>query len=194
VKIIQGFALLITAFALGLGNQIAQTPPREEILARQLKEVDLDNVTLVNALTRTLSAAQVPGGIVITTICGDQPKYVVTPSGPTLGDALNSIVTVAPQYRWYVQKGVVNLTPASGNPPLLDLRIAEFKVTGPRTVEETVGQLLKMPKVQEGIARLNLVSGGGHIGISELHRPGSELEKKAMGSHWIVRMLRCSKY
>jgi hypothetical protein len=38
-----------------------------------------------------------------------------------------------------------------------------------------------MPKVQEGIARLNLVSGGGHIGISELHRPGSELEKKSNG-------------
>src|SRR5262245_12108745 len=181
------FALLIIGVvALGSASVIGQSSTPEDVLGRQLREVDLNNVSLVNAFTRTLDAAHVPGGIAIKTLCGDQPNYLLRPSGPSLGGALDSMVSAAPQYRWHLRKGVVNVVPTAGNPPLLDLPIAQFKVNDPLTVEEMVGRLLRMTVVKEAIGRLNLVIGGGQIGISELRRPGFVDEK----SHGITLDIR----
>jgi hypothetical protein len=179
MKIIKAFALLIVGVALGSASQIGQSPSPEEVLGRQVKEVDLNNVSLVNAVTRTLHAAHVPGGIAIGAVCGDQPIYLLNPSGPTLANALDSIVSASPQYRWFVRRGVVNVLPTSGNPPLLDLRITRFKTITPLTVEEMVGQLLTMAVVREAIVQLDLVAGGGEIGISELRRPGFDIDQKS---------------
>ena len=45
----------------------------------------------------------------------------------TLSDALDSIVTANPEYRWYTEKGAVNLVRSNNEPTLFYVPIANFK-------------------------------------------------------------------
>ena len=122
-KILNVF-IAITISASGLLGQNSQRLPSDDLKGRQIR-MDLHQVTTVNALTSALNAAHVPGGIITRTTCGAEERRDLTPLGPTLRDALDSIVVANPQYRWYLDKDAVNLVPSSDEPTLLDVVIAE---------------------------------------------------------------------
>ena len=179
--LIKGVTFLIAVTVLGSGSQIPKSLSPEEIQKRQVGEIDLSGVTTINALTRALVAAHVPGGIVTETGCGADESYTLVPSGPTLRDVLDSIVAVNPQYQWSIDRGVVNLIPSNKGPVLLDLRIAELNVKSAKTVDEILVRLFALPVMREEITRLNLSQVSGEIGMRSLGRPGSNQEEESAG-------------
>lgn len=84
-KIVTVF-IAVTMSASGLVGQDSQRSSSDEIGERQVRGIDLNNVSTVNALTKTLKAAHVPGGIVTITTCGVEQSHDLTPLGPTLRD------------------------------------------------------------------------------------------------------------
>lgn|SRR5262245_33469605 len=146
----------------------------DEVKGRQVRKIDLDQVTTINAVTSALNAAHVPGGIATITNCGPE-SFNLTPAGSTLGDVLDSIVAANPQYKWHVDDGVVvNLVPASNEPTLLDAAIANFEGEYGKTQDDILQKLLSMPEVKEARTRLHLREGFTEIGFRPLARPGFE--------------------
>jgi hypothetical protein len=164
--------IAIAMSSSGLVAQNLQRLSSDEIEGRQVRGIDLNQVTTVNAVTRTLNAAHVPGGIGTITTCGVEQSHDLTPLGPTLRDALDSIVVADPQYRWYLDQGVVNFAPSNNEPTLLDVVITNFKVERGKTQDDIVRELLALPEIGEGITRLQLSQGFTEIGIRSLARPG----------------------
>lgn len=179
-KILAALITLIT-FTSGLFGQNSQRFSSHEIEARQIKGIDFSHVSTVNALTKTLNAAHVPGGVATAIFCGTEDRHDLTPLGPTVRDALDSIVVANPQYRWFVDQGAVNLIPSANELSLLDVVIADFKVESSDSQDDIVGKLLAVPEVKQGAKRLHLSPGFTEIGIRPLERPGSNTGKVKKG-------------
>lgn len=176
--------IAVAVSASALVGQDSQRFSSDEIMGRQVRGIELNNVSTVNAATRMLNAAQVPGGVITMTTCGPEERHDFTPLSPTLRDALNSIVIADPQYKWYLDHGTINLIRSSNEPTLLDVVIANFKVEPRKTQDDIVQELLAMPEVKEGVIRLGLSQGFTEIGIRSLARPGfGEEESKRFALH-----------
>lgn len=167
--------IAITMCASGLVGQNSQRLSCDELKQRHVRGVDLADVTVTNALTRILNVARAPGGVVTITACGVVATSSLTPIGPTLSDALDSIVIAQPTYRWYIDQGVVNLVPSDNGPQLLDVKVAEFEIKPSETVDALLEKLLMTPEVQHGIARFELTR---QIGLGSLERPGVKRVKE----------------
>lgn len=178
----------ILFIAIAVSTTVSQTPSQlssDQALRREIKALDLSQVTAINALTRTLNAAHRPGGIATLTYCANDENLNLRPLGPTLRDALDSIVVAYPEYRWYVDQGAINLVASNNELTLLDIVIADFKVDRGETMDEILRKLLATPEVKEGAARLRLSEGFTEIGIRSLERPGSSAsgENKGFALH-----------
>jgi hypothetical protein len=160
-------------------GQFSQNTSAKSILERPVARVDEHTATITNATTAALSSAGVPGGIITVTGCGEDASYMLTSSGPTLGDALNSIMAAGPNYRLEVEKGVVNLVPTVGDPPLLGFRIGELKIKEAHSLFDALAQLLALPEVQKRIKELDLDQGYTRIGLMDLKRPGNDSIEKS---------------
>jgi hypothetical protein len=164
--------IAITISISGAVGQDSQGLSADEIKGRPVGGIKLDHVSTINALTRALSSAQVPGGVATITTCVADKSHDLAPLGPALGDALDAIVIADPQYRWYIDQGAVNLVPSNNEPTLLDVVIPDFKVDQAKTIEGIVIKLLAILEVKEGITRLQLTPGSSGGGITSLARPG----------------------
>jgi hypothetical protein len=177
MRIVSGFAMLtlIAVFLLlasGDGNQLPRSTSAESILKRQAW-TSRDSITTTNALTMALSTAGVPGGIATLTQCGEDAKYMFAPTGATLKDVLNGIVSTNPEYTWQLNHGVVNVFPLNGEPALLQQNVRSLDVREAVSIHEIVRQVLSRPELQKRIAQLHLSEGYKRIGMSDLKRPGS---------------------
>jgi hypothetical protein len=152
----------------------------DEIKGRQVRGINLNRVTTMNALTSALSAAHVPGGVATITAC-ELETYNLAPVGSTLGDVLDAIVVANPQSRWFNDDGVVNLVPSSNEPTLLDAKIANFHGNYGKTQDDMLQKLLAMTEVKEAATRLQLSEGFTEIGLRPLSRPGFEPAEEAKG-------------
>jgi hypothetical protein len=179
-KILAALITIVT-FTSGLVGQNSQSLPSQELEARQIKGMDFNHVSTVNALTKTLNAAHVPGGVATAIFCGTEDRHDLTPLGPTVRDALDSIVVANPQYRWFVDRGAVNLMPSAKELSLLDVVIADFKVESSDSQDDIVRRLLAVPEVKHSAKRLQLSRGFTEIGIRPLERPGSNASEVKKG-------------
>lgn len=177
LSVFVGAAILLAFGFMRAGKSQEQTTkPLPEVT---FVGVDLENVTTTNALTTVLSAAHLPGGIVVRSDCNEDSKYSFNLSGVKLKDSLNIIVSTNPQYKRSADRGVVNLVPDTGVPPLLESRIAELNVQNAATLNEALYKLLSMPDVQQHIAVLRLTPGLTRLGLSDLQRPSSSSERSS---------------
>lgn len=168
--------ILTIFFAITMSALFGQNPKglsSDEVKGRQVRGIDFNRVTTVDAVTRILNAAHVPGGVVTVTTCGPNESYTLAPVGSTLRDALDSLVIASPQYKWYIDQGAVNLVPSNTDPTLLDVIMSDFEVDGAKSLENIIDQLLSTPEVKEGITQLRLSQAATQIGIAALKRPGS---------------------
>jgi hypothetical protein len=181
MKPTRSLILFIAIATLSYTSQKLISLSSDELKARQITGIDLKDVSTINAVTSALNAAHVPGGVVTISTCGGERSHNLTPLGPTLRDALDSIVIADPQYRWYIDQGVVNFVPANDEPTLLNGVIANFKVESDKTLDLIVGELLALPEVKEAATGLNLSQGFTEIGISSLERPGYSKKEEKKG-------------
>jgi len=103
-------------------------------------EFDLENkrilfnidATTTRQLYNLHQCLDVPIGIVFTTGVR-QNHFRFTPSSQTARGVLDSIIAVAPYYRWEIENGVINLLLAHDSPPLLDYRLPDFDMKNAST-------------------------------------------------------------
>lgn len=164
-------ALLLTISVLYTVAQNSRGAMSDDILSRRVEGIDLENTTLINATTRTLRRADLPGGIAIVESCSRDINYSFAPSGLTLRDVLDSIVSRDSRYRWQIEEGVVNIIPVTREPELLNTRLARFSVERV-TVNEAVSRLFAIPEVRSRMIELNLNQRSRQVGFGNLDRPG----------------------
>ena len=166
-------ALTSVALCTSVLTAESQTQPSPfDLGERQVKRINLNQVTIVNATTRALNAARAPGGIATVSACGSEGTYNLTPAGQRLRDVLDSIVIADPRYRWSVDHGVVNLTQFHDERTLLDVVLPSFNVERGKTMDEIVQGLLNAPEIEKASIQLQLKEGGVEIGLRSLERPG----------------------
>jgi hypothetical protein len=166
--------VLIGTLAAGLSQgylgQIRSAESDNKSLDRSVGRQNFEGLTTTGALLMSLTIADVPGGIAVRQGCSDPKRPLFKQSGPTLRNALDSIVAADPTYKWTSNRGVVNLVPSAGDPPLLKLRIRKFYIQNASTAREVVDQLLMMPEVRKHALELGLRAGYVRLGMSDLGR------------------------
>lgn len=142
---------LLAATASASARQLPTPEDAREIM-RQRRERTRGTVTPREALLDVLRSQGAPGGLALLPQCGEEERLAV-PGGATLPELLDSLVAATPQYKWQSEHGVVNIIPAGGAPPLLDVRVARFRAAKVKTPDEALGNLLETPEVREAMPR-----------------------------------------
>jgi hypothetical protein len=152
--------ILSGLFSSSIHAQISRSKSEEiaeGVLSRLVEFNEINDTEFVGVFARALSTTRVPGGIVKIDSCN--AVSVLKPWRAhifTLREALDSIVQAEPDYNWSMDDGVVNLTPKSEEPALLQTRISALKVKNARSIYLPLGELMALPEVRESIARLGL--------------------------------------
>ncbi len=131
--------------AITLSDEVLKRPVRQWVIEKD------DTLTML--LTYSFMQAKVPGGVVYSTGFDQKTRIKIHPTSLALRDVLDSIVAVAPGYRWEFGGGVVNLLPTEGCPPLLHTFLAEFHQER-ATVRDMVEALELSPEVHRQAAAL----------------------------------------
>ncbi|HXG06806.1 MAG TPA: hypothetical protein VNI77_05710 [Nitrososphaera sp.] len=156
-------AILILAGLCVLAS-LAQTDQTEksvsDILERQVTTSDVEYLTPKYAFNHSLVSARVPGGIINMQGCSDEPAaQIASLPQATLRETLEAIVQKAPQYRWLVDEGVVNLLPVDDEPELLKVRISKLRVKNAISINVALNKLFALPEVKNAIEKLQLSPG-----------------------------------
>lgn len=150
------------------------------ILQRKVPGTELEFLSTRNVFYSSLWLTQVPGGMA--TIADCEPETLMQswkPSNAALSQVLETLVATDPRYRWQMQNGVVNLLPATGEPPLLRIRINEFDVKDIASAREALAALLALPEVKQGMRDLNLKPGIAIItGSSQPNPPKASVSQR----------------
>ena len=129
----------------------------EGVLSRLVEFNEIDDTEFVRVFTSALSTTNVPGGMVKLNNCN--PIAVLKPWQArifTLRDALDSIIHAEPDYRWFINDGVINLMPKGEEPTLLQVRINRLNVKDAESIYLPLSKLMSLPEVRESIAQLGL--------------------------------------
>lgn len=160
--------IMLSSVALGQTHRISKSTRSEDILKRPVLGTNLNRVTLTSVLREAFAIATVSGGIVSMKNCNEEIRYSLMPSGSSLRDLLDAVVTADHRYKWEINESVVNLVPRAGGPQLLDQHISSFEVRNVETLDYALDQLLALPEVRKRMTELNLTEGirgvGGTLG------------------------------
>jgi hypothetical protein len=119
-----------------------------------------NSITTTEAVVQVLIAAYTPGGLVRRKGCaGEDSKRQSEQVKQPLPVALDTIVMADPQYRWFMDRGVINLVPIMGEPDLLQVPIKEFKTAHTTNIHLALEQLLTLPEVRRKAINLHLKEG-----------------------------------
>lgn len=119
--------------------------------------VNIRKVSVRDLLSESFFGYDTPVGFVPAAFDGALDRRDFNPTGMSAREVLDSIVAADPRYRWSLEDGVINVLPAAGHPPLLDVRLAEFK--GEATVCGLFGALRESPEVRRRAAELGFDTG-----------------------------------
>ena len=146
----------------------------ENILVRHINLSESTKAAAWDMARLALSVTNVPGGIVLADKQSDQIEhsYTFQPSSP-LREVLDAIVLSDDAYAWDANRGVVNVVPRRGIPPILETRIAEFNSQDLTTLTAAVGLLLRSPEVRKRMQELNYGEGFNRLqGYYPITQPG----------------------
>src|SRR5205809_4111201 len=97
-------------------------------LETRLPGLDLNNLSLADAVVHVLRYAKIPGGIVREIDCQEEVKYSFTVTGMTITEALDYLISFDKTYAWKLEDGAVNLVLSRAIPDLLSIRIDRLLV------------------------------------------------------------------
>jgi len=126
----------------------------DNLLNRQVKRANLQDVKVGQAAINALIDAGSPGGIATVSGCNEDVTHTFTPRDSSLLGVLDSIVSTDPHYKWELMDNLVNVIPSNGLPPFFAVRISKFDIPGAETPNEALFQLLAIPELRQ--AQLNL--------------------------------------
>jgi hypothetical protein len=146
-----------------LGHGAGESQDQKAILATKTKHaIDL-NDSPSDALAKILWQTGVPGGVIQIEKCSAQTKiHLRIPEGTSIETTLQELVKLNPDYKWEVQRGVVNLLPASGVPDLLKARVAKYdsdSAVNKFAPSAVLDEMLTLPNIQARAAQLRLKPG-----------------------------------
>lgn len=150
--------LSLAAFA-SVGQQASTTT--QDLLDRDVGEIDFDNTMTSLAFSYALGQARVPGGVADVEGCTESPHKIPF-MGAKLRDVLDAIVAADPINRWEVENDLVNLLPAEGPPAFLETHIEGFDSKDATNFNWAASLLLQLPEVQRAEAKLGL-SNPNHV-------------------------------
>ena len=150
---------MLTLSVLAQTKQVTLSPG-EEVLERQVQGSEVELYTTPGACVLSLRRAGVAGGVAKLNNCEtDKPLQVWNPMGAPLRQVLSSLIQTDPRFVWEFQNGVVNLLPATGEPLLLQTRIARFRVENSYRAREALSHLLALDDVRRGMEDVPLKDG-----------------------------------
>jgi hypothetical protein len=126
----------------------------DNLLNRQTKGANLENVMVGQAFVNALVNVGAPGGVATVYDCNGQKTYVFLPRDPSLRGVLDSIVSTDPRYTWEVKDDVINVLPRNGLPPFFAVRISKFEIFQVATPNEALFKLLAIPEVRQAHLKL----------------------------------------
>jgi hypothetical protein len=138
--------------------------------------VNIRKVPVQGLVADFLEWRPMPFGFAPAAFDGPPARLDFTPVSMSVRDLLDSIVAADSRYQWSLKDGVVNLLPAANHPPVLDVRLGEFKGKG--SVGDLFFALKKRPEVQQRAAELGFDTEGrsddangfiGSIWVSKVH-------------------------
>lgn len=156
----------------------------EAILHRSAAINNAGSTTLSNATASALRSAKVPGGIAYVGGCGNDPKYTFSQAGPTLEDALHSVIRSNPQYEWTIAKGVVNVRPVNGGLSLLSVNMRNVEIRKTYSLELVASELLSVAGVRHRMTELNFTPGYIRLGMNDLPRSTDARMKEPPAYHF----------
>lgn len=137
----------------------------DRTLARPYSGRGFSFPSVSDAFQSLMLQSRTPGGAAFVEGCSQRNRPVIRMQASTVGAALKSIVAADPRYRWEVRKGVVDLLPAAGVPPLLNIRVREFNSGDSANISSAGTRLFSLPEVKEAAGRLGLSRSGLGSGI-----------------------------
>lgn len=149
----------------------SQKPSPQDILSKPVGPITFDSTEPVNAFTAALKAANLPGGVIKIEAPSSLKKTIT--AGPSVGEALRSIIAIAPQYRWSLENDVINLMPTAGEPSLLSFRIKQFDIDSAISLQSALNKLLTQPELKKRVDELGLNT-GLQIMVGPVNAPGQQ--------------------
>lgn len=160
------FLIASTTSMLGQGTET----PEKMILSKAAGSIGSLPINIVDATVHGFVNAQVPGGVVRIIDCNGREAQVSGKDSRSIQDLLNLLVLKAPEYRWKLDDGVINLMPNTGFPVPLDIRLPNFKMEN-GTALEAMNELVDRPDLKREFAARGLFRGleltGGGFPISK---------------------------
>lgn len=150
-------ALLLMAFLIAVSihtQRPSGTVAAASLLQRSLGKFVANYGSLEAAAVGSLFAAEAQGGVATVEGCQTVLVRNFRVTGPTLLDALQSIIKTDPQYRWEVRDDAVDLLPVGPAPPLLSVQIKQFDSKDATTLTDAASLLLQTPEIREVEAKL----------------------------------------
>lgn len=157
-------AIVMSLAAASAHSQSSQSPKSrsaEEILNTLVGDcTDIEGTpipfdgetTITRQLFNLHGCLDVPVGIVFSSGIRET-RHKFKPSGQKARDVLDSIAAAAPNHKWSIEDGVINLIPEGDYPPLLDYRLSEFNSEHAST-RSILDALENMPEVRTRAAEL----------------------------------------
>ena len=174
LRLVMAVVVLLGSFVFARNQQQPDEPVTDkELLMRPAMVVGAPALPVDMAFMIAMDRAHAPGGAVILHGCEEPARKVVHYQGNALQDVLNNLVADDSEYRWDVRDGVVNLTPVTGLPNLLKLRIASFD-SGDASALATAGAyLLALPEVRGQSREMGFSQGIVGNGLYAVPPPGT---------------------
>lgn len=162
-----GFVLLLMT-PLGAHPQI--TPPRviqtdDAILERTISGFDVASGSAPEVFEQLALDASIPAGVIMARQPGRETRFrFAMPSGASIRDALNYIVSIDRRYSWSLSKGVLNLAPTSDKFPLLEVSVTRFDSGDATTVSDAGNRVFQLTEVQTMIRSLGIAADFAQLG------------------------------
>src|SRR5690349_2602623 len=157
-------AIMSASVMTDVVSHTRQAANQSDLVARQAKGANLQNVMVEQAVINALLDAGAPGGVAVSD-CNESVTHNFRPRDSSLRGILESIISADPRYTWEVKDNAINVLPANGLPPFLATRISRFDISQAESPNEALTQLLALPEIQR--AQLNLgpraVQGGAYV-------------------------------
>jgi len=121
-------------------------------VTKRVISMHLKGATLLGALSELAVKEGIPIGLELSKWESYERRFDLDANAVTVGELLELIVHEAPNYRWLVRDGVVNVEPTGSRDPLferlLNTRVVKFALKGGAGKFEIRNSVLELPEIQ----------------------------------------------
>lgn len=137
----------------------------DAILEHTIRGFDIASGSAPEVFGELARDASIPAGIIKARQPERETRFrFAMPSGTSIRDALNYIVSIDRRYSWSLSRGVLNLTPATDKFPLLEVSVTRFDSGDATTVSDAGNRVFQLIEVQTTMRSLGIAEEFTQIG------------------------------